>query len=383
MSTSIKECLPNMLALAREHTELSRIQLAGMLADIFLVGDTKLSLREEEQLNELINQLMFNSSPQVRAHLVKKFVDVSRMPRLIATNLAQDSIDIARPVLVSSPALSDEDLIRIVEEKGTDHAEAVALRVQVSEAVADALVTTGDVRVMQVVVENLGAHLSPLAVDIVTDAARYSATLRKPILSRPEIKIDSALKLYWWVEQDLRRCVMSRFGITAGQIDQALSKTIGTFLDEHAKEKMNDEVMGQVAAWIEQHGALTPQILPQVLRMGHFCLFNILLARLARLPKTLIDTIMDEIGGRGLAAICRAIGIEKAGFVSLFLLSRGGRPGEQIVHPRELSVALGAFDRLSPAIAKDLLHTWGSDPSYFLKHQEEQLHEDVGAVSHG
>jgi uncharacterized protein (DUF2336 family) len=373
MSTSVKENLPKMLALAREKTELSRIQLAGMLADVFLSGETKLSMREEEQLNELINQLMFNSSPQVRAHLVKKFVDVSLMPRTIATNLCQDDIEIARPILTSSPALSDEDLVRVVEAKGGDHAVAVAQRSQISEAVADALVTTGDMRVMQVVVENLGAHLSPLAVDVVTDAARYSLGLRQPILSRPETKADSALKLYWWVEQDMRRYVMSRFGITSGQIDQALAKTIGDFLDEHAKEKNNDNVMIQVAEWIEDHEALTTAILPQILRMGHFRLFNMLLAKLSRLPVTLIDTIMDEVGGRGLASICRAVGIEKAGFVSLFLLSRGGRPGEQVVHPRELSYALATFDRMSPETAKDLLHTWEVDPSYFVKNQGEGL----------
>ncbi|MDD4615936.1 MAG: DUF2336 domain-containing protein [Alphaproteobacteria bacterium] len=379
---SIKESLPKMLALARERTELSRIQLAGMLADVFLTGNVKLSMREEEQLNELINQLMFNSSPQVRSHLVKKFVDLSKMPRLIAANVAQDSIDIARPILVASPALSDDDLVRIVEGKGREHAEAIAMRVEISEAVADALVTTGDLRVMQVVVENLGAHLSSVAVEVVSDAARYSSGLRKPLLFRPEIKIDCALKLYWWVEQDLRRHVMGRFGITSGQIDQALAKTIGVFLDEHAKERSNDDVMSQVAVWIVEHNALTPQILPQVLRMGHFRLFNMLLAKLAHLPLTLIDTIMDEVGGRGLAAICRAIGVEKAEFVSLFLLSRGGRPGEQIVHPRELSVALGAFDRMAPSIAKDLLHTWSEDPSYFLKRQEEQS-DDIGMFSHG
>jgi uncharacterized protein (DUF2336 family) len=365
-----------MLALAREHTELSRIQLAGMLADTFLSSEIKLSLRDEELLNELINELMFNASPQVRIHLVKKFVDMGRMPRQIATNLAQGDIDIARPILFSSPALKDEDLVRIVEEKGAGHALVIATRAEISEAVADALVTTGDIRVMQVVVENLGAHLSPLAMDVVSDAARYSVNLRKPLLSRPDVKVECALKLYWWIEQDLRRFVMSRFGITSGQIDQALAKTIGAFLDEHAKERDNDDVMDQVAAWIDAHQALGPQVLPQILRMGYFRLFNMLLARLARLPLSLIDTIMDEVGGRGLASICRAVGIEKAGFVSLFLLSRGGRPGEQIVHPRELSYALATFDRMSPAIAQDLLHSWSVDPTYFNKHREEQSLSD-------
>jgi uncharacterized protein (DUF2336 family) len=376
MMSSVKDTLPKMFALAHDHSELSRIQLAGLLAGIFLRTDVMLSLREEEQVNELIDLLMFNCSPEVRAHLVNSFVDISRMPRRIATNLVQNSIEVARPVLVSCPTLADEDLVHVIENKGGDHAVAIAARAQISEAVADALVTTGDVRVMEIVVENLGAHLSPLALDVISDAARYGAGLRKPLLSRPEMNPAVALKLYWWVEQEMRRYTLKRFGVTSGQIDQALATTIATFLDDHSQEKSNDAVMGQVADWMEEHQALTPQVLPQVLRMGHFRLFNMLLARLTGLPLSLVDTITEEIGGRGLASICRAIGVDKSSFVSLFLLSRGGRPGEQIVHPRELSFALATFDRMSPAIAKDLLHSWSVNPAYFSKHQEESIVEE-------
>lgn len=376
MMSALKETLPTMLTLARDHSEASRIQLASMLADIFLSSDTQLSLREEEQVSELIDMLMFNSTPQIRTQLLDKFVDISKMPRRIAMNLAEDHIEIARHILLASPALKDEDLIRVVEHKGGDHARAVAARTKISEAVADALVATGDLRVMQIIAENLGAQLSTRAVDILSDAARYSTNLHKPLLSRPEINTEAALKLYWWVEQDLRRYSLKRFGISTGQIDQALAATITTFLDDHACERSNDLVMEQVAEWMEDHQAMTPQILPQVLRMGHFRLFNILLARMSNLPVSLVDIITEEVGGRGLASVCRAVGIDKPGFVSLFLLSRGGRPGEQVVHPRELAHALETFDRMSPAIAKDLLHSWSVNPDYFSNHREEEASED-------
>lgn len=372
----LKEILPTMLALAHERSELSRIQLAGMLADVFLRSDLSLSLREEEMVNELVDQLMANSTPKVRMQLVEKFVDITRMPRRIAANLARDNISVARPILVESTALTDDDLIHVVETQTRDHAMAIAERAKISEAVADALVTTGDVRVMQAIAENLGARLSPKAVEAVVDAARYSVELRKPILQRPELNTESALKLYWWVEQDLRRYVLKRFGISSGQIDQALASTISSFLNDHALEKSNDEIMGQVVQWMIAHQAATPQVLPQVLRLGHYRVFNMLLAHMANLNLSLIDSILSISGGRGLASICRAIGIDKPGFVSLFLLSRGGRPGDQIVHPRELSQALAIFDRMSPAIAKDLLHSWSINPEFLAQHNEEAVHED-------
>ena len=131
MASTIKDILPRMFALAHERSELSRVQLAGMLADIFLHNDEALSLREEELINELIDQLMFHSTPKVREQLVEKFADVTRMPRRIAVGFAQDLIETARPILISCPSLTEEDLVRIIEIKGCDHATAVAQRAHI------------------------------------------------------------------------------------------------------------------------------------------------------------------------------------------------------------------------------------------------------------
>lgn len=372
----VQKQMPAMLALAHERSEGSRVELAGMLADIFIGIDMQLSLREQELLNELIDQLLQARTASVRAHLVEKFADnshMSRMPRAMAKGLAADNnIEIARRVLTNCKALVDEDLISVIATHSGAHAEAIAQRSAVSEAVADALVTTGDIKVMQLVAENLGAKLSVKAVDIMTDAARFAETLREPLLKRPEMTADAATRLYWWVSQDLRRYALKRFSISSGQVDQALARTIDQMLEYHDLDKADDKTMIQVADWLNDRQAVSIRILPQVLRLGHFRLFNILLSRLANLSVSLIDAIVTETGGRGLAVVCRAIGIDKAGFVSIFLLSRGARPGEQIVHPRELSYALAAFDRLSVGLAQDLLHNWKQDPSYFINKKHEQ-----------
>jgi uncharacterized protein (DUF2336 family) len=367
--------LPAMFALAHQRTESARVELAGMLADIFIIEDAKLSLREEELVNELIDQLMQSRSPAVRAQLVQKFADTDRVPRKILVSLANDNIDIARLILTTSQLLTDQDLITVVTSQSVEHARAVATRQSISEAVADALVTTGDIKVMQLVAENLGAQLSQKSVEVLSSAARFTAVLREPIMKRPEMTQEAASHLYWWVSQDLRRYVMKRFGISSGQVDEALATTIDQLLGYHHLDKTNDVTLEQIAEWLAERQAISVRILPQVLRLGHFRLFNILLGRLTNLNLTLIDSIVAETGGRGLAVICRSLGIDKPGFVSIFLLSRGARPGDQIVHPRELSFALSSFDRLSINLAQDLLYSWKQDPSYLEKRRDEFVME--------
>ena len=41
-----------------------------------------------------------------------------------------------------------------------------------------------------------------------------------------------------------------------------------------------------------------------------------------------------------------------------------------MVHPRELTQALAAYDRLLPDTAQDMLATWRQNPAYLLQRAE-------------
>ncbi len=371
MNAQVQERLPELLELAHDRSESGRLALASKLADLFLMDDVSLTAREEDLINELIDLLLKAGSSTVRQALAQCFADTARMPRKMAMGFACDSLDVAHDVLLNNPALTDDDLITVVETKGRDHACVVAARQSLNEAVADALVTTNDLQVMQIVAENLGAKLSPRAIDALAEASRLAQTLQRPVLERPELTQELATRLYWWIAQDLRRIALQRFNISAGQIDAALAKAINEKLNEHILERNEDAAMGRVLNWLEERQAIAPRLLPQLLRLGHFRLFNLALGRMCHLDPPLIGVVVSETGGRMLAALCRALDIDKATFVSIFLLSRGSRPDEQIVHPRELSHALAAFDRLTPALAQDLVYSWRKNPSYILQHQDE------------
>jgi uncharacterized protein (DUF2336 family) len=360
----IKEKLPRMLCLAHDDSESARIELAGMLADLFLQGDIPLSLREEEQTGELIDILLHDGAGKLasrnaaRRHFAARFTDVTLMPRRIAVSLVKDSLDLARPILIQCPHLTDGDLVEVIGTQSRGHALAIAARKQISEAVADALVLTGDMTVMQSVAENLGAKLSHKAIDILGEAARRIAVLQDSVMHRPEMTADAASRLYWWASQELRRYALRRFGMTSGQIDAALANAIRTLLTEHELDKASDTAMLHIADWLEERNALTPTLLTQILRMGHLRLFSIVMSRLAHISLHRADALITEAGGRGLVALCRAIGLDKPSFVSVFLLSRAARPDDHIVHPRELSVALGAFDHMTPVLARQILRGW-------------------------
>ncbi len=360
----IQEQLPELLTLARDRSEDARVSLAGKLADIFLTEGVNMTPREEDLFNDLMEQLLRSKSREACNELVRRFSNAAKMPRKMAMTMACEAIEIARPVLQNNENLTDEDLITVVQTQSVDHAEAVAARKKISEAVADALVATGSIEVMMLVAENLGAKLSKKAVEILVEAARMNNILQRPLVCRPEMTEETAAKMCWWLEQELRRQTIKRFGISSGQLDIALATAIDEKLGGHIFEKHDEEAMVKVADWLGERGALTVKVLPQLLRQGHYRLFNIALSRLTELGLDLIDLIVGESGGRALSAVARALDIDKTNFVSIFLLSRGARTDKQIVHPRELSNALAAFDRVQPKVAREMLSSWRQNPDY-------------------
>lgn len=360
-----------LITLAHDRSNAGRMQLADALAGMFWQDNLALSAQQEDLLNDIVTEIIRNSAGSVRCHLAERMAKSAKVPRRLLMTLAEDHIDVARPVLMYAAAFTDQDLIRVVGQQSVDHAAAIAQRHAISEAVADALVMTGDLKVMELVASNLGAIITPKAMVVLAEAARFTAGLRESVMKRPELTAEAATKVYWWLSSEARRSIAKRLNIQGGQTDQALEQSIEAMLLRHQLDKNNDQVMQSVTDWLlDRVPEAYPKLLVQVLRLGHYRLFNLLLARLSQLSLPIIEHVVEQTGGRSLAALCRALGADKTSFVSIFLLSRGARPDEQVVNPRELGAALNAFDRVSSPVAQQLLVTWQHDASYLLQDQE-------------
>jgi len=362
MDKNIHKHLPMLLEMAHDRTESGRVALAERVSEVFLSPEVELTHKEEALVGKLIDDLLQHNNPVVRQALIDKFAGSVYAPRNVAVRIAQGSIEIAQGVLATNENLNDEDLISIVQTKTEDHAAAVAARRKISEAVADALVTTGSIQIMYLVAENLGAQISPKALDLMIEAARFAALLQKPILSRPELTAESALRIFWWVESDARRMTLDRFGFNRARLDAALDAAIGEKLKTHAFESFDNEAMEKLADWLEERQAKDISMFPVMLRMGHYKLFYIVLGRMHELDASLIKAMVERGGGRMLSVLCRALNVEKSAFISIFLMARGGRSDEHIVHPRELGLTLASFDRLTPVVAQGLIDSWRVKP---------------------
>jgi hypothetical protein len=130
---------------------------------------------------------------------------------------------------------------------------------------------------------------------------------------------------------------------------------------EKAQKERSRRVPASPAA-AEAEEEVTPQMLVEALRQGDTSLFESRLARMAGVSEGQVRRIAAGEGGQDLAVCCRALGIDKLVFASIYLLSQKSRTGGEELDPRDLSQAMARYDGLTEAGAQQTLQSWQKDP---------------------
>jgi len=355
--------IANLLDLARDHTRAGRATLVDAVGNLFITREGGLSARESELISEILCRLIEDVEVSVRQTLAERLAYRSDAPRDLIVHLANDEIEVARPLLVDSPLLDAPELIEIVRHRSREHQLAVALRTGISVPVSDALIASGDGSVIKTLLENDSAEISMLAFEYLAEQARRTDAFHEPLIDHRHLPAELASRIYWWVSADLRGRIIGKFDIDPIALDETLQLAVRDMIAEADEQVSGDS--GKASELVEhlwRSNALDAKLLIQVLREGEIPLFEAMYAKITDLPVATIKILLYEPGGEQLAVASKAAQISKPDFASIFLLSRQGRPGDQTVDPEELSRVLAYYDTLNGDVAVDEVRHWRVDP---------------------
>lgn len=360
-----KEDLTELLNLARDRSSEGRRTLVATIGDLFEGQGETLTERERALMTDILNKLIREVETAVRRELSQRLAAREDAPRELILMLANDEIEVARPILLASEILKDADLIEIIRHRSMQHQLSIAMRRKVSEAVSDALIESGHVDVIKALLDNPKSRLSHAAMEYLVEESRRVDTYQEPLVHRSDLPQTLARRMCLWVSAALRSHILAIHEIDPTELDDLLEAIISDSTnDGYGREDMPESAARELARTYREEEELTPEFLVKVLREGEVALFEALFAEMSGLRMRLIRRVVYEPGGEGLVIVCRALKIEKPVFTSIFLMSRKGRPGDQKVDPDELSRVLVLFDRVKPAAAEAVLKRWRRDPEY-------------------
>jgi uncharacterized protein (DUF2336 family) len=347
-----------LLTLAHDPTPAARQQLVGAVSDFMFRDDGELSAREREIAVDILRTLIRETETAIRRALADRLSREPTAPHELIVALANDEIDVAQPVLSDSVVLTDPDLLEVIKQRTLQHQLAIALRRGLSERVSAALVATGNESVMQSVLDNATARFDRSVLEAMVERSRTIERIRRPLLSREELDSRLASKMYSWVSAALRRHILYHYDVDADIVDRAMGDTITEIRHDQSRHNALADVADKIMQIFQGAALDDPRLLLRVLRAGEVALFEGLFAKFTGLSLRLARRAIYEPGGKPLAIVCRAAGVDKPNFASLFLLARQARPGDKSVDPQELPTVLNFFDGLSRLSAKQLVAKW-------------------------
>ncbi|MCC7017493.1 MAG: DUF2336 domain-containing protein [Rhodospirillales bacterium] len=352
-------------ALARQETSASRSELAQSIVFLFDRPADKLSPEARAMAYDILHAIVRDIEMATRQEIARRLADRNDAPPELIRFLANDTIEVAYPILVQSGVLDDADLIEIIRLRTTEHSLAIATRPSLSPSVTDALVKTDAEDVIVAVLKNQGAEVAPGTMTHLVEKSRQRRAIREPILMRKEMNPELALRMFIWVSTALREHILRNFDFDRDAVNKLCDQIMLDEIEHFSRDSVSKgELSKRLAALIKNKGKLTPEMLVLALRDGDVNTFVTLFGRMTDLKAHMIDRLLFDPTGKGLAIACKGIGAGKIAFVSLFALAQKIRAEVTGTIKLRLHEAIDFYDTLPTKDAADVLAEWRRGGDY-------------------
>lgn len=366
-----------LLALARDRSKSGRSQLADAIADLFEDQSRSLSDREKALMYGILQHLVRETERAVREIIAAQVAERIDVPRELARLLADDTIEVAYPILTRCKALKDADLIEIIRNRAFEHQLAIALRYDVSERVSSELVATGNRDVIVGLLENSGAKIAKSTLAYLVDESKRVDTFQQPVLRREDLDPELASKMFMWVSAALRSYILQKFKFDAATIDDLFERA-GMTGTERPSNDQGAKAQADLATDLHDEGLINPDLLIQALKERHVHLFVSMLVQATGLRRTLISRFLLETSGEGLAITCKSLNFSKEHFLEIFRLTSKARPVRAGITATPPAAVDSLYDRMKRETAEEVVRHWLRNTEYLSAiRMVEQARNDV------
>lgn len=354
--------LHTLLQLALHKSIEGREQLSSQIAQMSMERDHLLSDQERDTISQILDKLIHEFEVPIRKKLSDRLSRNPAAPRALVIALANDEIEVARPMLLRSSLLSDDELIRIIHHRSQQHQIAIARRRELSEAVSDELVGTNDKDVITTLLENHSARISEATLSYLAEQAEHTDEFQEPLVHRRDLTAEIAQRLYWRVAANLRADILKTYDVHPTSLDDELEATVLDLAAEQSAKANGPQGLEatatQLARTMASEQKITAALLIQTLRQGEVPLFEALFEEWSGISMPRRAEVLYGQGGETLAIACLALGVSKQDFATLFLLTRSAGTEGRKASPGDLSKATKVYDEANREDAKHVLRGW-------------------------
>jgi uncharacterized protein (DUF2336 family) len=272
------------------------------------IDSATLTQAELRIAHDIVRVMAQDAELAVRRALSQSLRSARQLPHDVALRLASDVEAVALPILISSPVLSDADLVALVKTSSSQKQEAIAGRASVSELVADALVQQGSEAAVATLMGNTGAHLSAASLGAAIDRFADSEPVKTNMVHRAELPVAIAERLVVMVSEMLRSYLVRHH-----ELPVSLATDIVLQSREHATLHISlgssEQQLERLVRQMHRNQRLTAMLVLRSLCLGDLAFFEVAMAVMAKVPVANARILIDDAGPNGLASLYERAGM--------------------------------------------------------------------------
>jgi uncharacterized protein (DUF2336 family) len=342
-----------LAALAAGAPKSHRSDLYIAVAKLFSAQAATLSDRERALMRDILKRLTLDVEMAIRISLAEKLADDPDAPLDLILLLADDAIEVARPVILRSQKLTDGDILEFLRDADEARQAVCAERPNIGEPVTGKLATSEAESVLVTLVRNVTARIAASTFETLVEKSRRIAALQEPLAHREDLPAPLASRMCAWASDALKAYIVESRRLdpaaVGGVVEQAARTVTAPAQAEGADggRKLVDKLA--IA------GQLKPGFLVRVLQQGQTDLFEIAFAKLLEMEPVVFRDLFYRKGPRPVALACRAVGIDRCVFPTIYRGSRQARSINPALSNDERTETDVVFGSLTRKEAMDIL----------------------------
>lgn len=329
-----------------------RGELALRVADLF---ELQAGTYNDDQLylfDSIFSLLLDRIEVAARIELAKRFGKKQHAPAGLIESLACDkNIEVAGPVLLFSPCLTESALVACATGSAQGHLLAISRRRALTAPVTDILIHRGDSAVLRSVAMNADAQVSEMGYSMIINRLEGDDALANLIGMRPDLPRHLFIRLVAAASSAVRDRLLTTSPHTAAEIRSVVSDispvASAEIQKDYSKARENVEAIRNI-------GRLNDAAMREFARQGKLDESIVALSILCELPVSAIEAALKQDRPEGIIVMARAIGLSWHTTRAILSLKGASRWRS----PRRLEQAANTFQRLKAdtAIKALLLH---------------------------
>ena len=329
-----------------------RLRILQRVTDLFVAGSRSYSHEQIALFDDVLQRLTAEIEVKARAKIANRLAGLDQVPPRFIRKLAfDDEIEVARPVLVHSRQLSDEDLVENASTKSQDHLYAIAQRLKLSESVTDVLVERGSDYVVRKVAKNTGARFSLAGYDKLTIRARSDSRLTVILGQRSDLPRQYFLKLLEAASASVRAKLEAANPEAAAAIRDTIDD-VATAMQREARESSHEfSAAARSAKRRFKARRVTEANVHGPAHAQEFEKTVVALAKLGSFPIDLVERALLDEGDGMILILAKAAGCSWSTARELLLMYAAKRK----LTPDDLSQAFERYKKLGQETARNII----------------------------